>query len=49
MPNAPIYDLNMSRFWLDPYPDLKVMRAKFPIAYVPQLDATLISMQHTTC
>ena len=43
MSNAPTYDLNMSRFWLDPYPDLKVMRAKFPIAYIPQLDATLIT------
>ena len=43
MPTAPTYDLNMSRFWLDPYPDLKMMRTKFPIAYVPQLDATLIT------
>lgn len=43
MSNAPIYNLDMNHFWLDPYPDLKVMRNKTPIAYVPQLDATLIT------
>jgi len=43
MSNAPIYNLNIQHFWLDPYPDLKTMRTETPISYVPQLDATLIT------
>ena len=43
MSNAPIYNIDLHSFWLNPYPDLKVMRAKTPIAYVPQLGATLIT------
>ncbi len=43
MQNAPTYDLDLAEFWQDPYPELKRLRADFPIAYVPQLDATLIT------
>lgn len=43
MSDAPIYQIEPSAFWRDPYPDLKVMRAEAPIAYVPQLGATLMT------
>jgi hypothetical protein len=43
MSNAPIYDIDPGRFWRDPYPDLKIMRDKYPVAFVPQLGATLIT------
>jgi cytochrome P450 len=40
---APRYDIDLERFWQDPYPDLAVMREQTPIAFVPQLGATLIT------
>ncbi|WP_127557600.1 cytochrome P450 [Nioella ostreopsis] len=43
MSDAPIYEIDPKAFWADPYPDLKRMRAAAPIAYVPQLNATLIT------
>lgn len=43
MADAPVYDIDPSAFWRDPYPDLKRMRAAAPVAYVPQLGATLIT------
>ncbi len=43
MSNAPVYNIDLERFWHDPYPDLKRMRNECPIAYVPQLDATLLT------
>jgi cytochrome P450 len=43
MSNAPVYEIDLPQFSTDPYPDLKRMRAEAPIAYVPQLDATLIT------
>jgi cytochrome P450 len=43
MSDAPIYEIDPKAFWADPYPDLKRMRAEAPIAYVPQLGATLIT------
>ena len=43
MSNAPIYHINPDKFWHDPYPDLASMRNTCPIAYVPELDATLIT------
>ena len=43
MRNAPTYELDLNEFWRDPYPDLKRMRDDFPVAYVPQLDAALIT------
>ncbi len=43
MSNAPRYEIDLESFWHDPYPDLKAMRETAPIAYVPQLDATLLT------
>ncbi|MDA7965920.1 cytochrome P450 [Ruegeria sp.] len=43
MSNAPVYEIDPTAFWNDPYPDLKAMRATMPVAYVPQLGATLIT------
>ncbi|MEO0910861.1 MAG: cytochrome P450, partial [Pseudomonadota bacterium] len=43
MSNAPVYEIDPQKFWRDPYPDLKSMRENAPIAYVPQLDATLLT------
>ncbi len=43
MSNAPTYEIDPISFWQDPYPDLKRMRAEAPIAYVPQLDSTLMT------
>ena len=42
MSNAPIYDMDLATFWVDPYPDLKWMRDRGPVWFVPQLNATLI-------
>jgi cytochrome P450 len=39
----PVYNIDMETFTRDPYPDLKVMRGDCPIAYVPQLDAVLMT------
>jgi cytochrome P450 len=41
--NAPVYDIDPDAFWRDPYPDLKIMRRDCPVAYVPQLGATLMT------
>ncbi len=46
MPNAPIYDIDPKTFWLDPYPDLKNLRENMPVAFVPQLGATLITRRN---
>ena len=43
MSSAPIYNLDVSVFKQDPYPDLKVMRDVAPICFVPELDATLFT------
>lgn len=43
MSNAPVYEIDLKSFWRDPYPDLKAMRETTPIAYVPQLGATLLT------
>lgn len=43
MSNAPRFDIDPDAFWRDPYPSLARMRAEAPIAYVPQLDATLLT------
>lgn len=45
MSNAPIYHIDPNAFWIDPYPDLAEMRANAPIAYVPELDATLLTLR----
>jgi len=46
MSTAPVYEIDTAKFWNDPYPDLKRMRADRPIAYVPQLGATLITRRN---
>ena len=43
MQNAPTYEIDLDDFWQDPYPDLKQMRNHFPVAFVPQLGALLIT------
>ena len=43
MSSAPVYNINLSEFKRDPYPDLKIMRHKAPIAFVPELNATLFT------
>lgn len=43
MKNAPVYNIDLARFWQDPYPDLEVLRNEYPVAYVPELDATLLT------
>lgn len=43
MSTAPVFDIDLPAFWADPYPTLKRLRAEAPIAYVPQLGATLIT------
>ena len=43
MSSAPAYNINLSKFKRDPYPDLKNMRHTAPIAFVPELNATLFT------
>ena len=40
---APIYNIDLNQFWINPYPDLKIMRNELPICFVPELGATLIT------
>jgi len=42
--STPIVDIDMQSFWHDPYPVLSDMRDSTPICYVPQLDATLLTL-----
>ena len=46
MSNAPHYSIDLKKFSLNPYPDLKVMREKQPISYVPELGATLMTARN---
>jgi len=43
MSNAPHVEIDPAAFWHDPYPALAAMRRDQPIAYVPQLGATLFT------
>ena len=43
MSSAPTFNIDPEAFWLDPYPDLARMRAQAPIAYLPQLGATVFT------
>jgi cytochrome P450 len=43
MRNALTYEIDLETFWRDPYPDLKRMRARHPLVYVPQLSAALLT------
>ena len=40
---APIYNIDLNQFWINPYPDLKLIRNELPICFVPELGATLIT------
>ena len=42
MENRPTYNIDISKFKRNPYPDLQEMRAVNPICFVPQLNATMI-------
>ena len=43
MSTAPAYDIDPTAFWEDPYPDLARIQAEAPVAFVPQLRATLFT------
>jgi cytochrome P450 len=43
MSNAPHFDIDLSAFWADPYPDFARMRKQAPIAFVPQLGSTVFT------
>ena len=43
MSTAPVYEIDLDAFWRDPYPDLENMRRDCPIAFVPQLGATVMT------
>jgi len=43
MASPPRFDIDVAAFWQDPYPTLSKMRQQAPIAYVPQLDAILLT------
>lgn len=43
MSNAPLYHIDPAAFFADPYPTLADMRATAPVAYVPELGATLFT------
>ncbi|MEP3333886.1 cytochrome P450 [Sedimentitalea sp.] len=43
MSDAPITNIDLKSFTVDPYPTLAQMRRSAPITYVPQLGATLIT------
>ncbi len=42
MKEKPVYNIDISNFKSNPYPDLKEMRVLNPICFVPQVKATLI-------
>ncbi|MEM7214159.1 MAG: cytochrome P450 [Pseudomonadota bacterium] len=46
MAQAPVFDIDPAEFHADPYPTLAAMQAKAPIAYVPQLGATLFTRRN---
>ena len=43
MSNAPHFEIDVSAFWADPYPDFVKMRRDAPIAFVPQLGSTVFT------
>ncbi|MBY6163647.1 cytochrome P450 [Mameliella alba] len=46
MSNAPIIEIDPISFWRDPYPVLAHLRRDAPVAYVPQLGATLMTLRN---
>ena len=47
MSTAPTYNIDPQAFWADPYPDLAQMRRETPIAWLPQLGATVFTRRDT--
>jgi hypothetical protein len=43
MSTATRIDIDVGAFWRDPYPSLARLRRDAPIAFVPQLNSTLLS------
>ncbi len=43
MSTAPVFDIDPTAFWNDPYPALAEMRRRAPIAFVPQFGSTLLT------
>ena len=43
MSHAPHYEIDVQKFWADPYPDLARMRKQAPIAFVPQFGSTVFT------
>jgi len=43
MSDAPVVHIDPPSFWTDPYPVLAEMRARTPICFVPELNATLLT------
>ena len=43
MSTAPRVEIDVKAFWLDPYPVLAKLRREAPIAYIPQLGATVLT------
>ncbi len=43
MSNAPRVDIDVPSFWNDPYPVLAQLRGEAPIAFIPQLGATVLA------
>jgi len=41
--SAPAFHIDVADFWNDPYPALARMRAEAPVAFVPELGATLLT------
>ncbi|MCL4674572.1 MAG: cytochrome P450 [Pararhodobacter sp.] len=41
--NAPVVEIDRDAFWHDPYPVLADLRATAPVAFVPQLNAVLLT------
>ena len=41
------YNIDIEKFWINPYPDLKIIRKKIPIVHVPELDAILITKRNS--
>lgn len=46
MSDAPVFSLDLAAFAADPYPALARMRAEAPIAFVPELGATLLTRRN---
>ena len=43
MPAPPVVEIDLKQFHADPYPALAMLRQQYPVAYVPALDATVIT------